>query len=31
VTGVTVANDISLSPGVVVQTMPAEAASAPAR
>jgi hypothetical protein len=31
VTGVTVANDISLSPGVVVQTLPAEAASAPAR
>ncbi len=31
VTGVTVANDISLSPGVVVQAVPAEAASAPAR
>jgi hypothetical protein len=31
VTSVTVANDISLSPGVVVQAMPAEAASAPAR
>ena len=31
VTGVTVANDISLSPGVVVQATPAEAASAPAR
>jgi hypothetical protein len=31
VTGVTVTSEISLSPGVVVQTPPAEAASAPAR